>query len=96
LNVNIVFPFILEGDPGTPHTLGSFHPASPPAAVDESGAETGLQQDFRYQGWSCLQATELMLCDTAAYGAQWVNLKQPLVPTNEEQSIAECPKGSHV
>ena len=51
-----------------------------------SRGELGAEAGWHGKGWSCLQATGLMLCETAAYGAEGVtaSLNYPLIPTDKE------------
>lgn len=52
----------------------------------------GLRDELRNEagwygrGWSCLQAVELMFCETLTYRAEGVtaSLNHPLIPTDEE------------
>lgn len=49
---------------------------------DELGNEAGGYG----RGWSCLQAVELMFCETLTYRAEGViaSLNHPLIPTDQK------------
>lgn len=63
------FPSVLKAGPSLPHGPSSFHSSS--SLRDELDNEAG----WYGRGRSCLQAVELMFCETLTYRAEGVTSK---------------------
>lgn len=73
-----------------PHTPSPFYSNS--WARGEFGAEAGRHG----KGWSCLQAMELMLCETTTYGAEGVTEFTPPSHPHTPARITSIQKSSHL
>lgn len=73
-----------------PHTPISTTPTAGPRG--EFGAEAG----WHGKGWSCLQAMELMLCETTTYGAEGVTEFKPPSHPHTPARITSIQKSSHL